>query len=530
MRKKLIILLAGLFLTSLMSSADTNITDLTNDALYLRASMYDNEGKYEEAAEIYEHLLASDNNAHIYLKLAQAYIKMNDLQSVKITVEKGLKKNPDFVELIGLMGDIYRMSKDTLPKSLELYKKAYDISKDQKYLESIASVYEDTQDFNSAISTYNQLIATEKKSEYYVGRAKMYARLGLDKESLSDYHTAADIDSNFFAASRLADYYLGKNDTENAVKYLKMIIQVNPGNIIAQFRLAEILKRQGQEGDAYPLYESILTNLEGNEKLYVLKQLGSLSYNARKFDRAYDYFKRAYEIDKDIQTGYSMALMAEAAKMDMEAEAAYKSILAKRPDFADARKRLAIIYIREKKADAAVEVLKGVDRKYADVDFYRILAEAYSQQENFEAAEDTLVKALAENDKDIKLRLDLAVLYDGQKEKAKAVEVVKQGLKIYPDNESFLNFLGYMYAEMGINLKEGEKLIRKALAAKPNEPAYLDSLGWILYKQGKYKDAYVYQKKAVKLAPEEQEIVEHMKAIMKKLGIKKTIDEVIKEN
>jgi tetratricopeptide (TPR) repeat protein len=513
-----------------MSSADTSSTDISVDALYLRASLYDNEGKYDQAADMYEQVLESTDSAHVYLRLAQTYIKLNDLQAVKLTVEKGLKHNPDSVELIALMGDIYRMNKDNMPKAVEMYKKAYELSSDIKFVEALADAYEDMNDFNSAISAYNQLIAVEKKSEYYVGRAKMYDRLGLEKEALADYHTAADVDGNFFAASRLADYYLGRNDTEVASKYLKMVIQRNPGNIIAQFRLAEILKKQGKEGDAYPLYESILENLDGNERLYVLKQLGSLSYNAKKFDRAYDYFKRAYAIDKDIQTGYSSALMAEAAKMDNEAEATYNELVAKRPDFADARKRLAVIYIRDNEPDRAIKVLSDIDKIYKDVDFYRITAEAYVQKKDYISAENVLMNALLENDKDIKLRLDLAVLYDEQKQRDKAVALVKEGLKHHPENESFLNFLGYMYAELGINLKDAERMIRKALDKRPEEPAYLDSLGWVLYKQGKYKEAYVFLKRAAKKAPNEDEIIAHLKLIMKKLGIKKSVDEAIKED
>lgn len=189
-----------------------------------------------------------------------------------------------------------------------------------------------------------------------------------------------------------------------------------------------------------------------------------------------------------------------------------------------------MIYIRDKEPDRAIKALEGIDKIYKDVDFYRITAEAYIQKEDYASAEKVLVGALAENDKDIKLRLDLAVMYDEQKQRDKAVATIKEGLTHYPDNESFLNFLGYMYAEMGTNLKEGEKLIRKALEKKPEEAAYLDSLGWILYKQGKYKEALTYQKRAAKKAPDEEEIVSHLKAIMKKLGIKKSVDEIIKEN
>lgn len=53
--------------------------------------------------------------------------------------------------------------------------------------------------------------------------------------------------------------------------------------------------------------------------------------------------------------------------------------------------------------------------------------------------------------------MDSALLYDGEKNKDKAVEVAKEGLKRNPENESLLNFLGYMYAEQGIKLSEARE-------------------------------------------------------------------------
>ena len=47
------------------------------------------------------------------------------------------------------------------------------------------------------------------------------------------------------------------------------------------------------------------------------------------------------------------------------------------------------------------------------------------------------------------------------------------------------NDLGYLYAEQGKNLEKAESMIRKAVQEEPDKPAYLDSLGWVLFKRGK---------------------------------------------
>ena len=63
------------------------------------------------------------------------------------------------------------------------------------------------------------------------------------------------------------------------------------------------------------------------------------------------------------------------------------------------------------------------------------------------------------------------------------------------------NCLAYMWAERGQNLPEAEKLINTALAKRPDSSYFIDTLGWIYYKQGKYKEAVKQLKKSVELRP-----------------------------
>jgi len=69
-----------------------------------------------------------------------------------------------------------------------------------------------------------------------------------------------------------------------------------------------------------------------------------------------------------------------------------------------------------------------------------------------------------------------------------ARNVLEKALKIKPDDPGLNNNLGYLYADQGINLEEAERMIRKALAAK-KAVAFTDSLGWVLYKKGRLKEA-----------------------------------------
>ena len=52
-----------------------------------------------------------------------------------------------------------------------------------------------------------------------------------------------------------------------------------------------------------------------------------------------------------------------------------------------------------------------------------------------------------------------------------------------------LNYLGYSYADKGINLEEALALIQKALKLKPDNGYMIDSLGWVYFKMGKHEEA-----------------------------------------
>mgnify|MGYP001822299240 CR=1 FL=1 len=87
---------------------------------------------------------------------------------------------------------------------------------------------------------------------------------------------------------------------------------------------------------------------------------------------------------------------------------------------------------------------------------------------------------------------------------------MKAAIRLDPDNANALNYLGYTYADLGRELDEAERLIRRALKFKPNDGYITDSLGWVFYQRGDYEKALSILKKASKLVPEDPIILEHV--------------------
>lgn len=92
-------------------------------------------------------------------------------------------------------------------------------------------------------------------------------------------------------------------------------------------------------------------------------------------------------------------------------------------------------------------------------------------------------------------------------------------LKLDGNYAAALNYVGYMWAERGENLAQAEQYIRRALAEEPDNPAFLDSLGWVCHQQGRYHEALAPLERAVQLSPApDPTIEEHLGDVLEKLG------------
>jgi tetratricopeptide (TPR) repeat protein len=134
------------------------------------------------------------------------------------------------------------------------------------------------------------------------------------------------------------------------------------------------------------------------------------------------------------------------------------------------------------------------------------------------------------------VRYILSAVYVDLDQVNKAAEHLKTLLNQYPNNPTFNNDLGYIWADHDQNLDESERLIRKALdedrklrkeagLVKPEDnkdnAAYLDSMGWVLFKKKKYEEAKKYLLEAVQDKDGQHiEIMDHLADVYMALGQK----------
>jgi tetratricopeptide (TPR) repeat protein len=105
---------------------------------------------------------------------------------------------------------------------------------------------------------------------------------------------------------------------------------------------------------------------------------------------------------------------------------------------------------------------------------------------------------------------DRGVAEERSRQWPKAKADFERALQLSPDQPFVLNYLGYSLADMGHHLDEAERMIQSAAERRPNDGAITDSLGWVLFRQGRHHEAVKTLEKAVELEPEDTTINGHL--------------------
>ena len=112
----------------------------------------------------------------------------------------------------------------------------------------------------------------------------------------------------------------------------------------------------------------------------------------------------------------------------------------------------------------------------------------------------------------------LGAAYERSGRRQAAEETFERLIARVPSHHPALNYLGYMWAERGEHLDRALELVRRAVAAQPDQGSYLDSLAWVHYQLGDYELARKYLQRAAELLPGEAEVQEHLGDVQSALG------------
>ncbi|WP_415921553.1 tetratricopeptide repeat protein [Tateyamaria sp. SN6-1] len=197
------------------------------------------------------------------------------------------------------------------------------------------------------------------------------------------------------------------------------------------------------------------------------------------------------------------------------ANATYKEMATDHPAYHAAELGRASALRQSGKPDAAIEVLEQLAKRYPDLSIvHSSLGDILRQQDRFEDAVPAYDRAIALTDDTARgawfLHYARAICHERNKDWPKAEADFRKALELNPGQPQVLNYLGYSMVEMQINLDEALEMIEQAVSASPDSGYIVDSLGWVLYRLGRYDEAVGHMERAVELMPIDPVVNDHL--------------------
>ena len=185
------------------------------------------------------------------------------------------------------------------------------------------------------------------------------------------------------------------------------------------------------------------------------------------------------------------------------------------PAFHAAELGRAAAYRRADKPDAAIEVLEQLVKRFPDLPaVHSTLGDIQRQQSNFEQAVGHYDRALELNTETARniwfLHYARAISHDRLDNWEKAEADFRSALELNPGQPQVLNYLGYSLVEKRIKLDEALGMIEQAVEANPDSGYIVDSLGWVLYRLGRYEEGVIHMERAVELMPVDPVVNDHL--------------------
>ena len=324
---------------------------------------------------------------------------------------------------------------------------------------------------------------------------------------------------------------------------------------------SRLLLRLGRVDEARAVVQrSLDLNPENSTLQMAMKRLQQA--NATRPNAANNAAMLAPQLVGNAQDGFAESLFVAANAFGRNdggelTELHLQLALALRPDLDDARILLADIYESRKQWDRAIATYAKVNQQgiygemaqtriavstyemgdqaaairmlrrtaAANRDDYRpllTLADLYRQSEKWNDAAREYTAAL-DRISDIEPRhwfilFGRGIAYERSKQWPKAEPDMIKALELQPDQPMVLNYLGYTWVDLGLNIDAGTDMIKRAVALRPNDGAIVDSLGWAYYRRGRYDEAVVQLERAVELKGGDPVITDHLGDAYWKVG------------
>jgi len=469
-------------------------------ALWL-ARLYRLQNQHDKAEEVLRGILKNDAENEAGLEQLTQLLLDQGKSSEAIALLEGVTAKSSSPTLLDLLGDAYTQTKD-LAKAEDAYRRAADLEPSEP----------------SHQRGLGQTLLAEEK---YQEALKVYQRLS---DLMPD-------DPDVYL--RLGQIYRELHQMDKAEDALVKARQYSPGSLDVIYNEAMLYQSQGRFEDAIRVLSEAVTQVKGQSAsmssrrrfLGVLyQQLGQLYRDTQNYPAAINTYEELGHLgdDEDRRAHLLMMDTYRMAKDLSKAMQVGKEALAKYPKDPEIKSNYALLLGESNQTDEAVKLLRAqLNGNPTDRDTNLNIAQIYERARRYKEAEQAAraAEAIPGSPRDNEMVwFLLGAIYERQKFFDKAEAEFKKALDVNPKSAAVLNYYGYMLGDLGIRLDEAQSLVNRALAEDPYNGAYLDSLGWIYYKQNKLADAEGTLRKALEREGHDPTIHSHLGDVYAKSG------------
>lgn len=413
-------------------------------------------------------------------------------------------------------------------------------------------------DLDGAIGQYHEIIARDSAAEdAWFALARLYqGRKPL--QALETYEQILDrFGPEWEVLLQIAELRSRMGQHGRAAEALLELSRLDPGNQSLRKSLAQAYVRAGQLDSAYALYTELLERDPGNleyttERAGVLLMKQDYAGAARAFD---DVLSRdSVTVDLKVHIGeLYFAQLDRDSTLRPVTRSLFERIREKHPDDwrayfylgaigsmsgedsaavsnfrrvtelaawnADAWVYLSSAYLGKNKFEEAVQVLEPAVKAVPDdfrVNFF--LGIAYNRLNRPTDAVRVLERARELDPTNVDAAAQLAMVYDGLKMYEESDSLYEVALRLRPDNPLVLNNFAYSLAVRNVQLERALEMSQRAVGLEPENSSYLDTIGWVYFRLGRYPEAEENISRALSKGEASGEVLEHMGDVLYRLN------------
>ncbi len=482
---------------------------------------FEENGEMEKALEAYRQVLNVDpGQIELAVRVAALLTRDDDYPSAIDVLKDAVKVHPKAPEPYLELSFIYAKYLKKGDQAIEFANKA--IALDPQKIDGyqrLFEIYLTAGDEKRALETLDRAAKMPNDDPTFWARlGRLYGSVILKPDAKPNPEQTARLNDVFEEAAakgqdnaavlkEVGDYFASTQQIKEALPFYLRVLELQPDDANVREKLATGFVLTNQRARAVETLEAIIQEHPEKYQSYeLLAQLhddeGRALVRANQTDPANAEFKKAAQ-------NYEQSLLIN-------------------PNHAATYLRLAeLLLVPLKQSERAVSVLTEGRRRYPDApEFAYYLAIALRESKKAKDAVIMFEEALneAQNAEADFLKPRFYVEYGAAAQEAglydKAAELFHKAIAMDPANAAEpYNYLGYMWAEQNSHLDEAEDAIKRALQLDPENGAYLDSMAWVEYRQGKYDQALENLKRAIENLPREDAVVfEHLGDVYLKLN------------